>query len=121
VRAVDADHIIDGIVGAAASRLDTRAARGVRSSVIGTSAGPVRRWTWQGLWGADTPQLTADLGAITVVSSDKEGCISAVDFLEAQRAGALAAATVQRLGPQVERMPPVIRGMRPRFAPADLR
>jgi hypothetical protein len=28
---------------------------------------------------------------------------------------------VQRLGPQVERMPPVIRGMRPRFAPADLR
>jgi hypothetical protein len=121
VQTVDADRIIEGIVGATASRLDTRAAPGVRSSAIGASAGPVRQWSWQGLGGEDAPQLTANLGAITVISSDKERCISAVDFLEARRAGGLAATTVQRLGPQVKRMPPVIRSMRPRFAPADLR
>jgi hypothetical protein len=63
----------------------------------------------------------ADLGEITVVVSHKERCIAAVDFLEARRSGALAAATVQRLAPQVDRMPPVIRSMRPRFAPAGPR
>jgi hypothetical protein len=121
VQTVDADHIIEGIVGATASRLDSRAAPGVRSGAIGASEGPVRRWSWQGLGGPDTPQLTAHLGVVAVVSSDKERCISAVDFLEARRAGALSAATVQRLGPQVERMPREIRSMRPQFAPAELR
>jgi hypothetical protein len=120
VQTIDADRVVEGIVGATASRLDTRAAPWARSSAIGASAGPIRRWTWQGLEGIEAAQLTADLGAIKVVSTDKERCISAIDFLEARRAGGLAAATVQRLGPQVERMQPTIRGTRPRFAPVDL-
>ena len=83
--------------------------------------GPVAQWIFDGFEEkspADTgAQITVRLPEIRVVSTQPDGCVSAIQYLEAQRQKAIGPDTIRRLDPQLRKMNPEILKLRPRFAP----
>jgi len=114
------DRVIDGVIGASSSYVSH--IRGQPDRVDrGGWPEPVREWIFSefgpGRFARGDVSVTARFNAIRVVSSEGEGCISPVAYLEARREGAFSADTRRALDRQLGRIDPAILRLRPRFAP----
>jgi hypothetical protein len=119
VATVDADRVIEGIVGKAESHTSATIGRGQRNAVRRRGSGVVDRWTFTGFGtdpGSSEPDLTVRFNRIRIVSTESYGCVSPVAYLEARRMNALSAATLGRLNPQLTASPAAVLRLRPRFA-----
>ena len=119
VQTIAADRIVEGFVEPRSMQLAAAATDAAVQPKLSGPRGPVIRWSVDsgqkpGLVG---PALKVQLGPLHVAATDKQACISAIDFLEARRVGALTPTTIRRLAPQLARVPEAIRRIRPRFAP----
>jgi hypothetical protein len=118
----DPDRVIEGVVGHSISR--GFSAEGNRSTDLKgvRRSGPVAQWTFAGFQPSrvenDETSVTARLDRIRVVSSERDGCISPMAYLEAKRTGVPGPATRRSLDPQLKRVDPAILKLRPRFAPS---
>jgi hypothetical protein len=110
----DPDRVIDGVFGSPSEAVSFP--RGDRSAAVrsGGREGPVGEWTRV----ADSEAaVTARLNEIRVVSSEGEGCISPITYLEAQRTIRLAPETRRALDAQLRSVDPTVLTLRPRFVP----
>jgi hypothetical protein len=118
----DPDRVIEGVVGQSSSRVfyvegnrpgDLKSAR---------RGGPVAQWTFAGFQPSgvenDETSVTARLNQVRVVSSERDGCISPMAYLEAKRTRVPDPATRRSLDPQLKKIDPAILKVRPRFAPS---
>jgi len=110
----DPDRVIDGVFGSPSEEVSFP--RGDRSAAVqnGGSEGPVGDWTR--VLDSDAA-VTARLNEIRLVSSEGEGCISPIAYLEAQRTMRLAPETRRALDAQLGSVDPTVLTLRPRFAP----
>ena len=117
----DPDRVIDGVIGSLSSRVSYGG--GTRSAELqyGRRSGPVDQWTFAGFRPSrvESPEtsVTARLNPVRVVSTERDGCLSPISYLEAQRTSVLDPATRRVLDPQLKRIDPAILQLRPRFAP----
>jgi hypothetical protein len=117
----DAERQIEWVFGNLQAEMAyTRGDRPTHMSA-GAPRGPVAQWRFDGFGRdslADTkPRMTVRLRKVRLVSTQPEGCISAIQYLEARRQGAMSSGTVRRLDPELRRIDRDILKLRPRFAP----
>jgi hypothetical protein len=114
------DRVIEAVFGALTSQVSY--VRGNQTSDVknGRVHSPVRQWAFGGFQpsGLDGGEIsvTVRLDEIRLVSTEGEGCVSPMAYLEAQRTTVLDAVTRQSLDPQLRRIDPAILKLRPRFA-----
>jgi hypothetical protein len=115
----DPDRVIEGVIGPLSRRISLAARQ--QPSSVQTRRGLVRQWSVAGRppgdATTDSTSIVARLRALTVVSSDIEGCLSPMAYVEAKRTTAFPAATQHRLDAQLRRVDRAILRCRPRFAP----
>ena len=116
----DPDRLIDGVLGGLSSHISY--ARGQRAVGVNDEGprGPVREWAFAGLrstsFESGKASVRARLNEIAVVSSEDDGCISPIAYLEAKRTTVLNPLTRQTLDRQLEGIDPAMLQLRPRFA-----
>jgi hypothetical protein len=116
----DPDRVIDGVFGELIDQVSY--VRGKRSSDVrnGTLRGLVRQWAFGGrqssrLEGGDI-SMTARLNEIRLVSTQEDGCVSPMAYMEAKRTTVLDPVTALSLDPQLKRIDKAILKLRPRFS-----
>ncbi len=117
----DPDRVIDGVVGKLSSHVSYTRGEWLTGMNSRRRPDPVREWAFAGLrrrsLDSGAVSVTARLNQIVVVSSEEEGCISPIAYLEAKRARVLNPVTRRALDLQLDRVNPAILRLRPRFAP----
>ena len=118
----DADRVIDGVLGNLGSRVAYEPGHRAVDVQNERRRGPVQGWAFSGFRpdGVDSGEtsVTARLNQIRLVSSEGEGCLSPITYLEAKRTTIVNPSTVRVLDPQLKRIDRAILKLRPRFAPA---
>ena len=118
------DRVIDGVIGASTSHVSHVRGQPDREERGGWPE-PVREWIFSGFEPGGSADrdvgVTARFNGIRVVSSEGEGCISPVAYLEARRAGVISPETRRALDRKLAKIDPAILRLRPRFAPSTSR
>jgi hypothetical protein len=92
----DPDRVIDGVVGNSSSRVSIVRSSRATDVTNGTRNGPVDQWTFSDARpdsATSEPAITARLNEVRVASSEQDGCISPMAYLEAKRSGVASPAT----------------------------
>jgi hypothetical protein len=116
------ERVIEGVLAGLNSQVTYTHGNQGDDVMEGTRDGPVAQWTFAGLrrQSEDTEtQVTIRLRKIRVVSTQPDGCVSAIAYLEAKRMNALSPTTTERLDSQLKKIDPEISSLRPRFAPSS--
>ncbi len=117
----DADRVIDGVVGNLSSHVSYAHGERLTGMNGGRPRDLVREWAFAGLrrrsFDSGAVSVTARLNQVVVVSSEYDGCISPIAYLEAKRTTVLNPVTRRALDRQLDRVNPAILRLRPRFAP----
>jgi hypothetical protein len=117
----DPDRVIEGILGPSSSRVFSVEGNLPTDLKSVRRSGPVSQWTFAGFQPSrienDETSVTARLNEVRVVTSERDGCISPMTYLEAKRTSVPGPATRRSLDPQLEKIDPTILKVRPRFAP----
>ncbi len=117
----DPDRVIDGVVGNLSSHVSYSHGERLTGMNSGRPRDPVRDWAFAGLprhsVDSRAVSVTARLNQIVVVSSEDDGCISPIAYLEAKRTTVLNPVTRRALDRQLDRVNPAILNLQPRFAP----
>jgi hypothetical protein len=117
----DPDRVIDGVLGGGLKG-DASSTRGGRPAIRQSSGDPVRQWIFSrpeaGQSAAGDTLVTARLNRIRVVSTEDDGCVAAVAYVEARRTATLDAGIRSVLDQQLRTIDREILQVRPRFAPA---
>jgi hypothetical protein len=120
VATIDPDRAIEGIVGGSASRVEDTRSRSNRVA-LAHKDGPVRQWIVDGFGGTTSqdsdPTVSIALAGIRVASTETDGCLSPIAYLEAKRTRVLDPSTVRALDRQLGSVNAAIVKLRPRFAP----
>jgi hypothetical protein len=115
----DPDRIIEATFGALSSEVSLVAGVEAHRVLKAPQRGPVIQWTFDRAGQTSERSdisVTARLGEIRVVSTEGEGCVPPLAYLDAKRAGTFDAVTRRALDRQLGRIDPAIVKLRPRFA-----
>jgi hypothetical protein len=116
-----ADREIEGVFGALSSQASYRRGQEPHQANRGSRPEPVGQWIFSGFQSRHfengPASVTSRFHVIRVVSTEGEGCISPIAYMEARRTAVVSTETRQRLDPYLRRIDRAITTLRPRFAP----